>query len=141
MSRRNTHEARTRVADTSLLNRSRVTNGQELLPGVDGRSVWARRLRDVIHLHTDDKGGDDELSEAERSILRRASVLTVELEYQEARFATLRSEGRAPSANDLDLYSRLAGNLRRLLESVGLNRRARYAGRQVIGDVEGYLDE
>src|SRR5690349_19554851 len=31
--------------------RSRITNGNALLPGVDGRSVWARRCRDVIDLH------------------------------------------------------------------------------------------
>ena len=49
------------------------------------------------------------------------AVLTTELEQLEVRFATA---GEA-SADDLDLYSRASANLRRLLESVGLQRRAR----------------
>jgi hypothetical protein len=47
-------------------------------------------------------------------------VLTVELDRLEARFAVADASG-----DDLDLYQRTAGNLRRLLESVGLERRAR----------------
>ena len=84
------------------------------------RGPWARRLRDVFELHLSDLGGQDNVSEAERSIVRRAAVLTVELERIEARFAV--NEG---SDDDLDLYQRTAGNLRRLLESVGLERRPR----------------
>jgi len=101
--------------------RSRVTNGSAVLPGVDGRSTWVRRLRDVIALHVSDLGGDDAISEAERSIVRRAATLTVEMERLEAKFAMA---GEA-SAAELDLYQRTAGNHRRLLESVGLGRRAR----------------
>jgi hypothetical protein len=47
--------------------------------------------------------------------------MTIELERLEVKFATA---GEA-SADDLDLYQRTAGNLRRLLESVGLSRCAR----------------
>ena len=67
--------------------RSRITNGSALLPGVDGRSPWVRRCKDVIAAHLSDLGGEDNTSAAERSIIRRASVLTVELERLEARFA------------------------------------------------------
>ncbi len=63
------------------------------------------------------------MSEAERSILRRASTLEVELERLEARFAG--SGESSPGAAELDLYQRTAGNLRRLLESGGLKRRKR----------------
>jgi hypothetical protein len=45
-------------------------------------------------------------------------VMTVELERLEARFAVA---GKA-SERDLDLYIRAAGNLRRLLEAIGLRR-------------------
>jgi hypothetical protein len=39
--------------------RTRVTNGKSLLgPGVDGRSLWARRFRDVLALHLSDLGGE-----------------------------------------------------------------------------------
>jgi hypothetical protein len=101
--------------------RSAVSNGSRLLPGVDGRSTWVRRCRDLIELHTSDLGGVENISEAERSIIRRASVLTTELERLEQRFALA---GEADD-RDLDLYQRTAGNLRRLLESIGLERRQR----------------
>ena len=105
--------------------RSRVTNGRQLLPAVDGRSIWARRMRDLMELHLDDLGGAENTSEAERSIVRRVAVIETELEYQEAQFAELRQAGKNPSEKMLDLYSRLAGNLRRLLESIGIERRVR----------------
>jgi hypothetical protein len=58
-----------------------VTNGRALLPGVDGRSPWVRRCKDIIAAHLSDV---PDASAAERSILRRASVMTVELERLEA---------------------------------------------------------
>jgi hypothetical protein len=57
------------------------------LPGVDGRSVWVRRCTDVIAAYIADLGGADNCSAAERSIIRRASTLTVELERFEVKFA------------------------------------------------------
>jgi hypothetical protein len=42
--------------------RSRVTNGTVLLPGVDGRSAWMRRCKDIIAAHVSDLGGEDYLS-------------------------------------------------------------------------------
>jgi len=99
--------------------RSKVTNGSALLPGVDGRSTWVRRCRDVIALHLSDMGGESNTSAAERSLIRRIAVLTTELEMLEQRFAAV---GMA-TAIDLDLYVRGAGHLRRLLESIGLQRR------------------
>jgi hypothetical protein len=73
-------------ADSTLIDvpkpqaRSRVSNGSVVLPGVDGRSTWVRRLRDLMGLHLSDLGGDDAVSEAERSIVRRVATLTVELD-------------------------------------------------------------
>ena len=101
--------------------RSRISNGSSILPGVDGRSCWARRLRDLIDLHLSDLGGEDAASEAERSIIRRAACLTVELEHLELAFAL----AGAATPEQLDLYQRTANSLRRLLESVGIERRAR----------------
>jgi hypothetical protein len=98
--------------------KSRITNGSALLPGVDGRSPWIRRCKDVIASHLSDA---PDASAAERSIIRRASVLTVELERMERQFALA---GEANPAQ-LDLYARVAANLRRLLEAVGLERRAK----------------
>lgn len=101
--------------------RSRVTNGSHVLPGVDGRSTWARRFRDLMELHIADLGGDDAVSEAERSIVRRASALEVELERLELLFAT----SGAAAAADLDLYQRASNTMRRHLETLGINRRPR----------------
>lgn len=101
--------------------RARVSNGSAVLAGVDGRSTWSRRLRDVIELHLVDLGGAAAVSEAERSIVRRIAALTVELERMESQFA---NDGGA-SERSLDVYNRAAGNLRRLLEAIGIERRQR----------------
>jgi hypothetical protein len=97
--------------------KSRLTN-RALLPGIDGRSAWVRRCKDVIEQHLADL---PDATTAERSIIRRAAVLTTELERLEQKFAL------AGEANpfDLDLYQRTAGGLRRLLEAIGLERRLR----------------
>jgi hypothetical protein len=112
--------------DRKAHGRSRVSNGNALLPGIaDGRSIWVRRCKDLISEHSSDI---PDPSAAERSLIRRASVLEVELEQLETKFAT---NGSA-SPSDLDLYARTAGGLRRLLETlhsaVGLKRRAREIG-------------
>jgi hypothetical protein len=54
--------------------------------------------------------------------------LTVELERLELQFA--KADGA--DADALDLYSRTAGNLRRLLEAVGLQRRSRDVSSEAI---------
>lgn len=102
-------------------NRSKTTNGTAVVVGADGRSLWQRRFRDLVDLHISDLGGKDGISQAEYSIVRRVATLTVELEKLEMRFA----DADHANSKDLDLYQRAAGNLRRLLESIGLERKAR----------------
>ncbi|WP_287307780.1 hypothetical protein [Mesorhizobium sp.] len=70
-------------------------------------------------LHIADCGGDDAISEAERSVIRRIAVMTVELETLEASFAIAGSS----SERSLDLYQRTSGNLRRLIDAIGMKRR------------------
>ena len=89
------------------------------------------RLRDLIDLHVSDLGGDASISAAERAIVQRAATLICELERMERAFA-LAGEA-APDA--LDLYQRTAGNMRRLLESVGLDRRTK----DITPDLPTYL--
>ena len=113
--------------------KSRQANGTALLPGVDGRSAWVRRCKELLADHLSDLGGADHASAAERSLVRRACVLTVELERMEKAFALA---GEAP-AEDLEIYARVAGNLRRLLEAVGLQRRAR----NVTPTLDEYLEQ
>jgi hypothetical protein len=100
---------------------SRVTNGTALFSATirDGRSGWSRRVNDLISLYIVDLGGEDTVSEAERSIVRRIACGTVELEWIEQKFA-LSSKGPAPE--ELDLYFRVSNSLRRQLEAIGLKR-------------------
>ena len=98
--------------------RSRVTNGRAVFAlGGDGRGAWKRRWKDLVEMHTADLGGQDACSEAQLSLCRRIATTEVELERLEAKM----SEG--DDSVDLDLFNRLAGNLRRMLESIGLERR------------------
>src|SRR5215467_4363246 len=53
--------------------RSRVTNGSQLLPLTDGRSVTARRFRDLYEGICSDLGGADILSEGQKQLARRAA--------------------------------------------------------------------
>jgi hypothetical protein len=126
------HAGTLRVSPVKNSGRSKITNRTSFLPGIDGRSAWIRRAKDLIAEHVADLGGPNNVSAAERSITRRVAVLSVELENLEARFATAGSA----SADDLDLYQRTANSLRRLLEAVGLQRRAK----DVTPSVADYLD-
>jgi hypothetical protein len=107
------------MAEPKRTHQSAITNRTAVLPGADGRSGWVRRMRDVTRLHENDLGGADVISEAERSLIRRAATLTVELEALELRFAT--SDG-ATDPLALDLYMRGCNSLRRLLETTGIKR-------------------
>jgi hypothetical protein len=108
------------VASPPKQLRSATTNGNRpFVLGGDGRGAWVRRWKDLVELHVSDLGGPDACSEAQLSLCRRIATTSVELERLEARM----SEG--DDTVDLDVYNRLAGNLRRMFESIGLERRAR----------------
>ena len=107
-----------RLRPESKRIRSAVTNGERTFVIGDGNSPWARRQRDLIALHIADLGGEERLSENQVSLCRRAATLETELEMLEGQL----SLGKVA---DLDLYNRLSGNLRRILESLGLERKPR----------------
>src|SRR5262249_21004693 len=111
--------------------KSRITNGSALLPGVDGRSPWVRRAKDIIREHLSDI---PDASVAERSLVRRAAVLTTQLEQMERKFALAGGEA---SVAELDAYQRGANTLRRLLGAIGLERRAR----EIVSDPLDYARE
>lgn len=108
------------IASLPSRTRSAVSNGSRLFVEGDGNSAWSRRFRDLVGQHGDDLGGRDRLSESQRSLIRRAATIEVELEQREGEL----SRGVAV---DLDAYARAAGHLRRLLESLGVERKARDA--------------
>jgi len=82
-----------------------------------------------------DKGGASEISAVEFSIIRRCATLTIELEALEKKFA----EAGQATAHDLDLYGRTSGNLRRLFETLGIDRRARVVRplNEIITEIDG----
>jgi hypothetical protein len=67
--------------------RSKVTNGKVLIAGVDQRSPWVRRAKDILAAHISDLGGEANTSAAQRSLARRGAVLTTALEQLETKFA------------------------------------------------------
>jgi hypothetical protein len=104
---------RKRTALTAKKLRSALTIGSSILgDGIDHRTGWMRRFRDLLCAHQSDLGGDEILS-----IIRRAAMLELQCEMLEAKFAN--SEA---SRIDLELYQRCDDSLRRLLESLELNR-------------------
>src|SRR5438034_539621 len=105
---------RTKGVLTASKLRSAVSNGSSIIADIDHRTGWMRRLRDLLYSHESDLGGEANLSEGQRSLLRRAAMLELQLEMLERQFAD--NDGVA-SAKALDLYGRTSGNLRRVLES------------------------
>src|SRR5262245_27757278 len=117
--KRNSTRLRKRPDLTLSRLRSSLTNGSRLvLADIDERGPWCRRLRDLQRAHEADLGGADNLSEGQRTILRRIAMLELQCELMESRFAA--NQGEA-SLKQLEIYQRTSSALRRLLESVGLN--------------------
>ncbi len=99
--------------------RSRVTNGSKLLPLADGRSVTARRFRDLYEDIATDLGGLDHLSEGQKQLIRRAAMLSAESERLEALSA------RGEAGFDIDLYGMFCDRLGRLFGRLGLERKSK----------------
>jgi hypothetical protein len=113
--------------------RSRVTNGSKLLPLADGRSVTARRFRDLYEDIAADLGGLAMLSEGQRQLIRRAAMLSAECERIEAMAArddrrpagAIAWKSEAPFVFDLEIYGALCDRLGRLFGRLGLERKSR----------------
>jgi hypothetical protein len=96
--------------------RSRLSNGRDLLPDVDGRSVVARRYRDIIGEVISDQGGPEHLSEARLQLIRRFSGASVLAEQMEARLAL-------GGQIDIREYSLLVSTIVRVAQRLGIERR------------------
>lgn len=81
-----------------------------------------RRYRDLIAAQVSDLGGSDTISEAEKVLARRCAMLTLQLEMMEQRWAD--NDGEA-SPRQLERYTRVSNTLRRLLSTLGLEKRPR----------------
>lgn len=117
-------DASAAVVGSKSKGRSRLSNGR-LLANVDGRSTWARLMRDTLASLVVHCGGVDVVSETKRLAARRVAVIEAELVFLEDKFAQLRAAGDEPDAAAIDLYARVANQQRRLSEALGWERRAR----------------
>jgi hypothetical protein len=96
--------------------RSAVTSGRALFVNGDPNSAWSRRFHDLVVGHVSDLGDVTILSDAQISLVRRAAAIECELERLDA----MLSRGEFV---DMDAYARVSGHLRRLFETLGLERR------------------
>jgi hypothetical protein len=98
--------------------RSRLSNGRDVLPDVDGRSVVARRYRDIMSAVVSDQGGAQHLSEAQLQLIRRFSAASMLAEQMEARLA----QGEQINIQE---YSVLVSTIMRVAQRIGIGRRAK----------------
>ena len=99
--------------------RGKVANGTRLhTVDVDGRTAEARRFRDIFDEIVSDLGGADRLSEAQRQLARRATLMSVQCELLEAASIT-------GTAIDLDTYGQLSDRLGRAFTRLGIKRAPR----------------
>jgi hypothetical protein len=110
--------------------RSRVSNGADVLPGVDGRSIVARRYRDIQSQIIADMGGADRCSEARVQLIRRFAAAAVLAEMMESRLAN----GEAIDAQE---HAHLSSTLVRIASRIGLERRSK----NITPTLRDYLDE
>lgn len=108
---------------------SRVTNGKETLPGVDGRSAIARRYHDIASAIAIDQGGVENLTEARLQLIRRFAAAAVIAEQMEARLAN-------GETIDVSEHAVLSSTLVRIARRIGINRTAR----DVTPSVAQYLE-
>jgi hypothetical protein len=114
------------VRGRKVYGRSRISNGHDVLPDVDGRSVIARRYRDIANaIFVDQSGGADQCSGARKQLIRRfaAAVLAEQMESRLANGEQI----------NIQEHATLSSTLVRLAQRIGIDRVAR--------DVTPSLDE
>jgi hypothetical protein len=122
---------RPKVARLSAAQRSRLSNGKDILPSCDGRSAAARRYRDIASAVAADVSphGADHLSEARAQLVRRFSACCVLAEQLEAQLIA----GGTISIPD---HSLLVSSLCRLGSRIGLSRVPK-----TVKALQDYLDD
>jgi hypothetical protein len=103
------------IANRSQTLRSRITNGSQLLAGVDGRTANARRYRDLCLSLADDLGGAATLTEAQSALVRQAAAMIVQSEK-------LQGEVLRGELTDSEQLVRLCNSATRILTRLGLKK-------------------
>jgi hypothetical protein len=104
------------AADRKVYGRSAVSNGKDVLPHTDGRSLIVRRFRDVASALLADAAGEDQCSEARRQLIRRFAAGAVLAEQLESRLAN-------GEQIDVSEWALLSSTLTRLAGKIGIDRR------------------
>jgi hypothetical protein len=89
-----------------------------VLPDVDGRSLIARRYRDISEQIVADQAGADQCSETRLQLIRRFAAASVLAEQMESRLAN----GKDISISE---HALLCSTLTRIASRLGLERRSR----------------
>jgi hypothetical protein len=110
--------------------RSRVSNGNDVLPNTDGRSFVVRRYRDITDAIFVDQGGEDRCSESRKQLIRRFAAAAVIAEMMEAKLAN----GEQINISE---HAQLASTLVRIAQRIGINRRLK----NVTPALPDYLDD
>ena len=108
--------------------RSRITNGSAVLPGVDGRSLIARRYKDICAAILTDQGGDDMCSESRRQLIRRFAAAAVLAEQMEARLAN-------GEEIDISEHALLTSTMVRVAQRIGVDRIPRDVSSPSLADI------
>lgn len=125
----NATKSRPVIAVRSKTNRSKVTNGRELLPGISGGKLpMARRYHDICAALVTDSG--DRCSEARLQLIRRFSAACVMAEEIEA--ALVRGE-----EIDIAEHSLLSSTLVRLAQRIGISR----IPKNITPTLEQYMEQ
>jgi hypothetical protein len=98
--------------------RSRVSNGRDILADVDGRSLIARRYRDIVSAILADQGGADQCSESRKQLVRRFAAAAVLAEQMESKLAN-------GETIDISMHAQLCSTLVRVAQRIGIDRIAK----------------
>lgn len=109
-------------APASTTFSSRIGTGKSLwLQGAaNSRSQEGRRFRELVLSFSDDRGGMDGLTEAQRQLIRRAAALSLACEKSEAGLV-------ASNEFDIGAYGTAVNTLSRVLAMLGIYRDERPA--------------
>jgi hypothetical protein len=103
------------VPGRKVYGRSRISNGRDVLPNIDGRSIIARRYRDIASAIVVDQGGADQCSESRKQLIRRFAAAAVLAEQLESRLVK-------GEQIDITEHATLSSTLVRLAQRIGIDR-------------------
>jgi hypothetical protein len=110
--------SRTRAADRKAYGRAKISNDVELLPDVDGRTLIARRYRDIVAAILVDQGGEERCSESRKQLVRRFAAAACIAEQMEAQLAN-------GAEIDINEHALLVSTMVRVSNKIGVDRIAK----------------